>query len=129
MSSRNSRVMGLSRGDFYFFVKTTALLGVLSVLVACMGASASHGLGSHTVARTLDLGLRYVPCVLGSCVHGESFSVIRRVLLIHSCHIRSAETRELLVVSLVVSVRSVELLGNSLLPGKIISSVAHFISS
>jgi hypothetical protein len=62
-------------------------------------------------------------------MHGESLAVIACVLLIHGRHIRSAKPWELLVVSLIVSVGRIELLLNSLLPGKMVSSVAHFISS
>ena len=57
MSFRNSRVVGLSRGHFYLFVKTASLLvvGVLSVFVRGVRPSASHRFRSHTVAGTLDL--------------------------------------------------------------------------
>lgn len=62
-------------------------------------------------------------------MHGESLAVITCVLLIHGRHIGSPKPWELLVVSLIVSVGRIELLLNSLLPGKMVSSVAHFISS
>lgn len=88
-SFRSSRVVRFSRGHFQFLIEPSTLLAmsVLSVLVGSMGASASHGFGSNTVARALHLGLSNVPCVLGSCMHGESFAVIAHILLVHGRYV------------------------------------------
>lgn len=119
--------MRLPRSHLDVFIESSGLVAILPSLVRHVRSSASHRLGSDAVARALDLRLSNVACVLGSCVLGESLSVAARVLLVHCCEVRPPESREFLVVPLVVSVCSVEFLLDSLLPGEVIGSVAHFI--
>lgn len=59
-------------------------------------------------------------------MHRETFAIVARVLLIHLRYIRASKTRKFLIVSFKVSIGCIEFLLDSLLPSKMISSVAHY---